>query len=385
MKIVVDENIPFAQETFGALGEVRLVSGRMINAELIRDAEILVLRSITKVDEHLLRGSRVQFVGTATTGTDHIDQAYLKSQNILFASAAGSNADSVVEYVITALLLNAQKNGRALKGRSLGIVGVGNIGTRLAKKAKILGLEVVLNDPPRQRESDSGSYRSLQEACTCDFISLHVPLTREDCDATFHLFDSKRLASLNPETLLINSSRGEVVDNTALLKAIRREGLAAPILDVWENEPDINWDLLPKLEIGSPHIAGYAIDGKIKATRLIYEALCAALGTSPTAKIQPLSVVQAERIQVDAAGRNEVDILSDCCSQVYDLRADHRRLQALLGLAISDRPAAFDRLRKEYPVRREFQSAEVILQNGTPRLIKQIAGLGFCIAPVKSK
>ncbi len=177
--------------------------------------------------------------------------------------------------------------------------------------------------------------------------------------------------------MLINSSRGEVVDNTVLLKAVRDHGLAAPILDVWENEPDINWDLLSRIEIGSPHIAGYAIDGKIKATLMIYEALCAALGTSPSSKVLSLSIPQTERILIDAAGRSEIDLLSDLCTQVYDLRVDHEHLQSLLRLGTDDRPAAFDHLRKTYPVRSGFQGVVVSLKNGTPRLSEQIAGLGF--------
>jgi len=381
MKIVVDENIPFAREVFENLGEVHLVSGRAIDSKLIWDVEILVLRSITKVDADLLRGSRVKFVGTATAGTDHIDQAYLKSQNILFASAAGANADSVSEYVITALLRHAQKSGQSLKGRSLGIIGVGNIGSRLEKKASALGLEIVLNDSPLARKTGSEAYRSLKEACACDFISLHVPLIYEGCDATFHLFDKKLLESLNPETVLINSSRGEVINHVALLNAITSQSLAAPILDVWENEPDIMWKLIPHLEIGTPHIAGYAIDGKIKGTILIYEALCAALGTLPALKVQPLPLLPIEQVHIDATGKNDIDILYELCTQVYDLRADHERLLALLSLASDERPSAFDRLRKEYPMRREFQSARVSLKNGTPDLIEQISGLGFRLLP----
>lgn len=377
MKMIVDDNIPFAREVFGSLGEVHLVPGRAIDATLVRDAEILVLRSITQVDENLLRGSRVQFVGTATTGTDHIDQDYLKANNILFASAAGANADSVVEYVLTALVLNTQKSGQSLAGRSLGIVGVGNIGSGLAIKAKALGLDVVLNDPPKKRLSASVDYRSLSEICDCDFISLHVPLTHEGSDATFHLFDQDRLASLKPETVLINSARGAVVDNVALLKVLKQGGLGAAVLDVWENEPNIRWELLSQLEIASPHIAGYAIDGKIKATLMVYEMLCAMLGTSPSLQIQSLSLPQAEQIQLDATGRSDIDVLSDLCLQAYDLRADHEKLLALLHLDLAERPVAFDRLRKTYPERRTFHSAAVSLKNGSPHLGKQISGLGF--------
>ncbi|NOY83717.1 MAG: 4-phosphoerythronate dehydrogenase, partial [Nitrospirae bacterium] len=282
MKIVVDENIPFAQEAFGRLGEVLALSGRAISCEMIQDATILVVRSVTPVNAALLQGSAVQFVGTATAGCDHIDQDYLRHNKILFASAAGSNANSVAEYVISALFLRASKRREVLRGKTLGIIGVGHVGSLLKLKAEAIGMIPILNDPPLQRESGKSEYRSLQETCEADFISLHVPLNDVGEDSTRNLLNEDRLRRINPKTVIINTARGEVIDPVPFLNQLEKKQLARPILDVWSNEPSINWALLEKVEIGTPHIAGYSLDGKVAGVQMVYESACAALGVMPS-------------------------------------------------------------------------------------------------------
>lgn len=377
MKIVIDENIPFAREVFGLLGSVVALPGGAISSEVVREASVLVVRSITPVNAALLQGSTVQFVGTATAGCDHIDQEYLKNNKILFASAAGANANSVAEYVISALFLHAQKKEEALRGKTLGIVGVGHVGQLLARKASAIGMIPILNDPPLQRRTGKRDYRSFQEACGADFISLHVPLSNEGEDATRHLLNEKTLRALSPKTLVINTSRGEVIDHPALFKQITARQLAPPILDVWADEPAINWDFLQDVEIGTPHIAGYALDGKVAGTRIIYETLCSALGVMPAWPDQSLPLAASRKIQIDANAGDELTILSNLCGQAYDLSSDVRRFMALLDLPLASRPTAFEHLRKTYPTRREFQTLSLVVHKSHTKLLDPIVGLGF--------
>ncbi|MCK5270110.1 MAG: 4-phosphoerythronate dehydrogenase, partial [Sedimentisphaerales bacterium] len=286
MKIVADENIPFVREIFASLGDVLCVSGRQMSAGVLAGADVLLVRSVTKVNEQLLSDSSVRFVGTATIGTDHVDREYLSSREITFVSAAGSNSNSVAEYVITAILILAEKYGWELQGRTLGIIGVGNIGSNIEKKAPALGLKVLPNDPPLQRETGDKRFVSLARVLEeADIITCHVPLTRSGPDATWHLFDQEKLGRLRPDTLLINSSRGAVVDNKELKKQITKGNIGPVVLDVWENEPEIDMGLLDQVAIATPHIAGYSLDGKVNGTVMLYQKLCEFLGTEATSQI----------------------------------------------------------------------------------------------------
>ncbi|UCE99756.1 MAG: 4-phosphoerythronate dehydrogenase, partial [Planctomycetota bacterium] len=243
MKIVADANIPSVKDCFSSIGEVKVVSGRKISLSLIAEAECLLVRSITQVNSDLLTGSRVRFVGTATIGFDHIDVDYLKKNNIGFASAPGSNANSAAEYVIAALLEIGQKHNITLEGKSIGVIGVGNVGSRVAQKTESLGMRAYLNDPPLQRQTGDAKYLPLEELYDCDFITLHTPLTFGGIDKTFHLADEKFFKSLKTGCVFINTSRGGVVDTNTLKETIRSNKLKATALDVWENEPNIDTEL----------------------------------------------------------------------------------------------------------------------------------------------
>jgi len=242
LKIIVDENIVFGEEAFSKFGEVRLLPGRNLNNQILKDAEILIVRSITKVDEELLMNTRIKFVGTATTGNDHVDQKYLSEKSIFFADAKGCNADSVTEYVFTTLMKIASEKNITLKNKTFSVVGVGNIGSIVVKLAESFGMHVLKNDPPLERAGNETDFVSLDEALQADIISLHVPLTKDGIDKTYHLLNSENLKRLREDSILINTSRGEVVDNKALLETIRSRKLKV-ILDVWENEPNINKEL----------------------------------------------------------------------------------------------------------------------------------------------
>ncbi len=377
MKIVADENIPCVREAFSPLGETRLMPGRAMTRERLQDAELLLVRSVTPVGEKLLRGTPIRFVGTATIGDDHVDRAYLQQQGIAFANAAGSNANSVAEYVMAAMIHHAAQRDLSLQNLTLGIVGVGHIGSRVAKMAAGLGLRVMLNDPPLARQTRDPEFLPLDALMAADIITLHTPLTAEGEDATFHLFDESRLGALKSGSLLINTCRGAVVDNAALKKMLQRCRLTA-ILDVWENEPEIDAALLQLVEIGTPHIAGYSLDGKLNGTNQIYHAACEFLGAAPQWQMEKALPAIAEpviRLEENFdTNEQKLDTLIKC---VYDITADNRRLRAALDLPAAERTRYFDELRKKYPVRREFHNYTILVETENNGRLNQIKALGF--------
>jgi len=380
LRVVADENIPFAREAFSTIGHVDLVPGRSLTAEMVRDCDVLCCRSVTRVGPDLLEGSRVRFVGTATIGVDHVDLDYLRRRGIAFASAPGSNANSVAEYVVAALLVLARRHDLRLEGRSIGVVGVGNVGSRVVRKAEALGMRTLLNDPPLARQTGEPRFLPLEAIFEADFVTLHVPLTREGPDPTWHMADAGFFARMRPEAFFINTSRGAVADTEALKQALRRRGLAGAVLDVWEGEPEIDAALLDMAEIATPHIAGYSFDGKVRATEMIYQAACRALGIEPTWRAAPLMPQpQHPRLVLDCSGLDEEDVLREAVLTVYDIEADDRALRC----GPSDpaaRGAFFDHLRKTYPQRREFHNTTVVLRGGSPSLAAKFKGLGFTVA-----
>jgi erythronate-4-phosphate dehydrogenase len=367
MKIVVDENIANAEEVFSCLGEVILMHGREITNEILKDSDAIVVRSITNVNEKLLQGTKVKFVGTATIGRDHIDTNYLVSNKIAFSDAKGCNAEAVKEYVFTALTEAVKSRNIKFKDVSIGIIGAGNIGSRVAKSAEALGIKTILNDPPLKRQTDSNIYKELDEAMQADIITLHVPLNREGIDKTVHLFDYERLNRLKDNTVIINSSRGSVIDNEALGKLIPGKNFTV-VLDVWENEPDINQPLLEKVFLGTPHIAGYSYEGKINGTMMIYSALCKFLNKEDEYRVKSPEV-ENPFIEVNNPGSRE-EVLQEIFSRIYDIKKDDEDLRKILlgenlrGLNAGNNPLTlkvsagkhFDMLRKNYPLRREFSN-----------------------------
>ncbi len=260
MRIVADSAIKLAREAFSALGDLVLLSADEINPRTIREANVLLVRTETRIDAALLSGSAVRFVATATTGTDHVDLHLLEEKGIAFSSAAGCNANAVCEYIVAILLSLAKERGWSLQGSTLGVVGVGKIGSRVARVGAALGMEVLKNDPPLARQSGSADFLELDDLMGVDYLTIHVPLTFRGADPTHHLFDEDRLERLKGATVLINTSRGSVVDGSALKQCLVRGRLSTCVLDVWEHEPGIDFSLLEKVSIGTPHIAGYSLD-----------------------------------------------------------------------------------------------------------------------------
>jgi len=380
MKIIADANIPFAAECFSSIGEVKIVGGREITPGIVSDADVLLVRSITPVDSDLLAGSKVRFVATATIGFDHIDIDFLRRNNIGFASAPGSNANSAAEYVIAGLLEIGQKYDIDLEDKSIGIIGVGNVGSRVAKKCAALGMQIYLNDPPLQRQTGDAKYLPLKELFDCDFITLHTPLTFEGVDKTYHLADEEFFKSLKERCVFVNASRGGVVDSNALKAAIRSGRLRAVVLDVWENEPNIDTELLEMVDIGTPHIAGYSLDGKIAGVIMIYKAACEYFRVGAKFDIEDfLPEPPVRQLRIEPSADNEQAALANAVQKIYDIREDDVRLRRVLETSIEKRGEFFDGLRKNYPVRREFQNTQVTVKDRNSTLAKKLKGIGFLL------
>ena len=384
MPIVIDENILFGKEAFANLGTVLSLPGRHITSEYLQDASALIVRSVTPVTKDLLAETGIRFVGTATSGCDHIDQTYLTQHNIGFADAAGSNTNAVAEYVLTALVTVASQFMISLEEKSLGIVGVGRIGRLVAQKAQALGMTVLLNDPPLARETDESCYQTLEEILNADFVTLHVPLIQEGIDKTIHLIGERQMAAMAPSSVLINTSRGSVLDNRALLHALDQNRLKGTVLDVWEDEPWINWELAKRVTIATPHIAGHSFDGKVNGTTMIYHAMCRYFGIMPTWQAPDNDRRPADLMPiVDGRGYDLQRLVLQCATRLYDLQGDDALMRSVCTLPVAERSAGFDRLRKSYPIRREFGASPVGLHHVTPSFIVRLADLGFSIYQVE--
>jgi erythronate-4-phosphate dehydrogenase len=364
MNIFYDENMPFAEEFFGDLGKLHAFVGRDLTPQQAKNADVLLVRSITKVNQALLENNpQCQFVGTATIGVDHIDQNYLNQRNINFSSAPGCNAISVAEYVTSALVVLAERYLIDLFSLTVGIVGGGNTGTRLSEKLSALGIKHLICDPllaAKQKEQnnseDKRQYMSLEDILACDVISLHVPIIESGEHPTFHLLNEIRLNQLHEKQILINACRGEVIDNQALL-VMKKQGHGLKlVLDVWENEPNILHELIQHTEISSAHIAGYSLEGKARGTEMLYQALCQQLKI-PVAKQLSDFLPIASITQVEINQPLDQILLNQLVKMVYDVRRDDGIFrQTILS-------HGFDHIRKTYPARREFSSIKVVMTN----------------------
>ncbi|EHJ03767.1 4-phosphoerythronate dehydrogenase PdxB [Marinobacter manganoxydans] len=379
MLIVADENIPLLDSFFGDMGEIRRVSGRSMSGEDVRDADILLARSVTRVNRELLEGSRVRFVGTTTIGTDHVDLDWLEQAGIRFSAAPGCNANSVAEYVLSVLSLHAERRGLSDWSQlSVGIVGVGNVGGELARKLDRLGFDVRLCDPPRaDREEDNEEFVALEEAMKCNVVSLHTPLTREGDHPTLHMIGNAELETLGANQLLINAGRGEVIDSSALLARLEQGNAPVVVLDVWEQEPRIHPELVDRVWLATPHIAGYSLEGKVQGTEMIYQALSQFLGLPVRKKAgQFLPEPALSKISFTSSAEEE-DAIRIALRACYDPRRDDAKLRNTMAGSPEERGAAFDRLRRDYPVRRECSSLKIQLKGTSKSLQDSFRAIGF--------
>ncbi|MBV8042899.1 4-phosphoerythronate dehydrogenase PdxB [Pluralibacter sp.] len=378
MKILVDENMPYARELFSRLGEVKAVAGRPIPQHELDDADALMVRSVTKVNEALLAGKPVKFVGTATAGTDHVDDAWLTQAGVGFSAAPGCNAIAVVEYVFSALLMLAERDGFSLADRTVGIVGVGNVGGRLQKRLEALGIRTLLCDPPRADKGDNEDFRSLDELVQeADILTFHTPLFKDGPYRTLHLADDALLRRLKPGTILINACRGPVVDNAALLARLQAGQPLSVVLDVWEPEPDLNTALLARVDIGTAHIAGYTLEGKARGTTQVFEAYSQFIGHPQQVALDSL-LPAPEFGRITLHGALDESTLKRLVHLVYDVRRDDAPLRKVAGI-----PGEFDKLRKNYLERREWSSLYVMCDDKAAAELLHKLGFNAVHHPVR--
>ena len=378
VKILVDENMPYARDLFSRLGDVRSVPGRPIPVAELADAEALMVRSVTKVNGDLLQGTGIKFVGTATAGTDHVDEAFLKQTGIAFSAAPGCNAIAVVEYVFSSLLMLAERDGFALRDRTVGIVGVGNVGGRLQARLDALGIRRVLCDPPRADRGDAGDFRSLDEVVReADVLTFHTPLFKDGPYKTLHLADEALLSRLKPGAILLNACRGPVVDNAALLRRLQAGQDLSVVLDVWEPEPDLNVALLKHVDIGTAHIAGYTLEGKARGTTQVFEAYSEFLGQRQQVALDTL-LPAPEFGRITLHGELDQATLKRLVHLVYDVRRDDALLRKVAGI-----PGEFDKLRKHYLERREWSSLYVQCDDASAAALLQKLGFNAVYNPVR--
>ena len=372
LKVVCDDKIPFLKGVLEPYAQVVYLPGQDITADDVNNADALVTRTRTICDKALLEASSVKLIATATIGYDHINTAWCESRGIVWKNAPGCNSSSVQQYIVSALCVLAERFDLRFKDLTLGVVGVGHVGSKVALAARALGMKVLLCDPPRAREEGPEGFVELDEILrSSDIITLHVPLSHEGQDATWHMFDSERLASMRPDQILVNSSRGPVVDNLALKNALKAGRIKAAVLDVWENEPEVDLELLNLLALATPHIAGYSADGKANGTAASVRALADFFGL-PLNDWKPSQLPsprQAPEFTLDAAGKSFQEVLCEAILHSYDIREDDAVLRR--------NPALFERQRGDYPVRREFQAFTVKLQGGTPEERSALNKLGF--------
>jgi erythronate-4-phosphate dehydrogenase len=373
MKIIIDDKIPYIKGALEPYAEVVYLPGSGTTAEVVRDADAIITRTRTKCNEALLSGSAVKIIASATIGYDHIDTNYCDSAGIKWANAPGCNAKSVEQYIAAVLMVMAEKKDMTLAGKTIGIVGVGNVGTKVAGLAEILGMHVLLNDPPRARVEGEKGFVGLETILRkSDIITLHVPLNQDGIDKTHHLADEKLFAGMLRKPIFINSCRGEVVKTAALKQAILSGQVSGTIVDCWENEPDIDIELLNLVDIATPHIAGYSRDGKAKGTEMSVQAVSKFLGFG--AKNWKASDVERPanpEILIDGTNKSTQQILAEAILSTYDIREDDKRLRRSV--------ATFEKQRGDYPVRREFPAFTIAGKFSNPKVIDKLKNLGFKI------
>ncbi|MCP4311660.1 MAG: 4-phosphoerythronate dehydrogenase PdxB [Bacteroidetes bacterium] len=371
MRIVADHKIPFLKGALEGVARVVYLPGNEITREDLLDADALITRTRTRCDRSLLEGTKVSFIASATIGYDHIDTAYCEQAGITWTNAPGCNSASVRQYLVSILLYLASEKELKLKGSTLGVVGVGNVGSKVAGAAEALGMKVLLNDPPRARREGVSGFVTLDELLAqSDVISMHVPLNRGGEDNTFHMVNRQFIEKTKKGAVLVNSSRGAVVSEIELIEGIRSRKLSNVILDVFESEPVVNPELMELITLATPHIAGYSLDGKANGTGMSVRALSKHFGLGLD-EWQPGDITPPVHDQIlgDAASGDLYEILWDLYRQTYDVKADDSRLR--------EHPETFESLRGNYPLRREPQAYSVRLFQGNEEIREIIEALGF--------
>ena len=373
IKIVADDKIPFLKGVLEPYADVRYIPGREITRKAISDADALLIRTRTKCTGELLEGTGIKYIATATIGFDHIDTRYCDSHSVKWINAPGCNSSSVQQFITAALLKISQEFRLSLADKTIGIVGVGNVGSKVEKAASLLGMKVLLNDPPRARKEGSEQFTDLETLFReSDIISLHVPLNVVGEDKTYHLINDSSLKKIRKGTWLINSSRGEVADTASLKKALASGRLAGTVLDVWEHEPDIDIDLLGRSFIATPHIAGYSTDGKANGTAIVVNDLSHFFDL-PVKEWYPEALPEpaGRLIEISCRGKSPEQIVREAVNVTYNISED--------DLALRFSPSDFEKQRNDYRVRREFRAFTIELTGGNKQLRDILKKMGFIV------
>ncbi|MDG2354112.1 MAG: 4-phosphoerythronate dehydrogenase [Gammaproteobacteria bacterium] len=333
MKLVIDDACYAYDTIFGDFGEITALPGRSINPTSVKDADILIVRSRTKVNQALLEGSKVKFVGSTVAGLDHVDQDYLKDNDITFFSAQGCNSMAVAEFVISAIVNLADELDFDYTKKTLGIIGVGNVGSRLAAKADLMGIKTLLNDPIRQENENLPNFVNLDTALSADIVTFHTPLTFDGKHPSYQLLNETNFHNITSQTIMFNAARGGVIVEDIWEKTQTKVN----IIDCWENEPNINQNLQKDAYWATPHIAGHSVDAKFMGSFMVYEALCDFTSHKQNESI--INLINPGVLKV------KQDNLKDTLNEIYDFKQDTSAIQNLEN---------FEYYRRNYPIRYEW-------------------------------
>jgi erythronate-4-phosphate dehydrogenase len=371
MKFIIDDKIPYIKWALEPYGEVVYLPGPKTTPEIVKDADAIITRTRTICNEQLLAGSSVKLIATATIGYDHIDTDYCKKAGIQWTNAPGCNSKSVEQYIASALFVLAHRKGFQLKGKTIGVVGVGQVGSKVANVCKLFGMSVLLNDPPRARAEGQGKFCSLEEIQEkADIITLHVPLNMQGEDITYHLAGESFFKALKRSPVVINSCRGEVLDTLAAQRAIKDGQLSGLVIDCWENEPEIDLELMKMADLATPHIAGYSKDGKANGTSMSIRAISRFFNLGiDNWQAQQVELPAQTDIQLDGLNLSSEEIVAKAVLSTYDIRTDDAALRKTPGL--------FEKLRGDYPLRREYPVYTVVAKNMEDQTLKLLKDLGY--------
>jgi erythronate-4-phosphate dehydrogenase len=373
MKFIVDDKIPYIKGALEPFGEVIYLPGPKTTPEVVKDADAIITRTRTICNEHLLAGSSVKFIATATIGYDHIDTDFCAKAGIQWTNAPGCNSKSVEQYIASALFVLAGRHGFELKDKTIGVVGVGQVGSKVAHVCELFGMKVLLNDPPRERAEGTDKFCSLQEIMEkADFITLHVPLNLEGEDATYHLAGESFFKALKRKPVVINSCRGEVMHTNAAKKALKEGQITSLVVDCWEKEPDIDLELLNMADLATPHIAGYSKDGKANGTSMSIQAVSRFFGLGIDNWQAPYVELPAQtEIEIDGTNLSKEEILAKAILSTYDITTD--------DVALRKSPGTFEKLRGDYPLRREYPVYSIKAKNIDAETLDILKKMGFII------
>lgn len=375
VKIIADDKIPFLKGVLEPVADIQYLNPSDITHNAIKHADAVIIRTRTNCNSKLLDDTNIKFIATATIGYDHIDTEYCSRNNINWINAPGCNSSSVMQYISSVLLTIGYKKKLNLADLTIGIVGVGNVGSKVARLAKILDMNVLLNDPPRARKEGNREFVELDELISkSDIITFHVPLIKNGEDKTYHMADEIFFNNFNNNKIVFNTSRGQVIETNSIKNAIKKNIVSTAVLDVWENEPNIDLELLNMVDIATPHIAGYSADGKANGTSVCVRNISSFFDLNIDKNWYPEELPipnNSNEIYIDCKNQSNQEIFYKAVVSSYDIMRDDNTLRNSVK--------TFEKQRGNYPVRREFPFYKVNTKNCYTEIGTKLQELGFQI------